>query len=228
MKTLNERRLDAAKGTKGISGSPIRNLVLRIIEDIPTPPEAILDFGAGVGDFIKILDGAAIGETLKGIDILERPEQLPDNIDWVSQDLNEEFSDGTQYDLVVSLEVIEHLENPRAMIRNIFSLLKPGGHAIITTPNQNSLSSILALIFKGHFIAFLDSNYPGHITALTNLDLIRIAKEAGFTVTGIEYTDSGRPPKFRKISWQALSFGILKGKWFSGNVAILLQKPSKP
>lgn len=44
------------------------------------------------------------------------------------------------FDRVVSREVIEHVVNPKAMLREIYRVLKPGGIAVITTENRESLS----------------------------------------------------------------------------------------
>ena len=44
-------------------------------------------------------------------------------------------------DVVVAVETIEHLENPRAFMRELTRLVKSGGTVIVTTPNQLSLLS---------------------------------------------------------------------------------------
>lgn len=44
------------------------------------------------------------------------------------------FPDGT-FDVVVSIDVHEHLEAPRALNREIARVLRPGGKAVVTTPN---------------------------------------------------------------------------------------------
>jgi 2-polyprenyl-3-methyl-5-hydroxy-6-metoxy-1,4-benzoquinol methylase len=42
-------------------------------------------------------------------------------------------------DVVASVETIEHLENPRAFMRQLARVVKPGGVVIVSTPNQLSL-----------------------------------------------------------------------------------------
>ena len=51
-------------------------------------------------------------------------------------------------DVVTALEVIEHLENPRAFCRELARVAKPGGWVVVTTPNQLSLLSLLSLVVK--------------------------------------------------------------------------------
>ena len=54
------------------------------------------------------------------------------------------------------METIEHLENPRAFVRKLVRLAKPGGWVVVTTPNQRSLLSLLTLMTKGKFSHFQD------------------------------------------------------------------------
>jgi len=95
-------------------------------------------------------------------------------------------------DVVVAIETIEHLENPRAFIRELARLAKSGGLVVVTTPNQLSFLSLLTLVVKHRFSAFQDVHYPAHLTALLEVDLIRIAKERGLTEIAITFTGHGR------------------------------------
>ena len=96
------------------------------------------------------------------------------------------LSDGVA-EVVVGVETIEHLENPRAFARELNRLCRPGGWIIITTPNQLSFLSKLTLLLKNEFNAFQASSYPAHITALLEVDLRRIATEcAGPTNSDIQ------------------------------------------
>jgi 2-polyprenyl-3-methyl-5-hydroxy-6-metoxy-1,4-benzoquinol methylase len=97
-------------------------------------------------------------------------------------------------DIAVSLETIEHLENPRAFCRELVRIMKPGAWLLVSTPNQRSLGSLGALLFKEHFSAFRDSCYPAHQTALLDTDLRRIAAENELQDIAIAFTGSGRIP----------------------------------
>jgi 2-polyprenyl-3-methyl-5-hydroxy-6-metoxy-1,4-benzoquinol methylase len=125
-------------------------------------------------------------------------------------------------DAVTAIEVIEHLENPREFMRKLVRVAKPGGWIVVTTPNQLSLLSLLTLIVKHHFQAFQDGDYPMHLTALLEVDLRRIAAEAGLAGIAIEYSQSGRIPLTPRHYPRTLS------RWFpralSDNVLVIGQK----
>ena len=155
---------------------------------------------------------------------MERPEDLPDAIGWHHQDLNDDLSYDEPFDVVICSEVIEHLENPREVFRNLERLTRPGGTLILTMPNQESIRSYVGLLFGGHFTQFLGSSYPAHITALLRLDLIRICKETGFQPPSFYYSNEGGIPKLPLVKWQRVSFGSLRGRLFSDNVAMIARK----
>lgn len=51
-----------------------------------------------------------------------------------------------QYDLVTSLEVIEHVAEPRAFIHGLADLLAADGLLILSTPNRTSLSRLMMIV----------------------------------------------------------------------------------
>lgn len=51
------------------------------------------------------------------------------------QDMEKPFRNG-KFDVAIALDVIEHLPNPSLGIKNVYNLLRPGGKAIFTTPND--------------------------------------------------------------------------------------------
>jgi 2-polyprenyl-3-methyl-5-hydroxy-6-metoxy-1,4-benzoquinol methylase len=126
-----------------------------------------------------------------------RYADFPDGVEFHQLDLDGEGPLPTSVagaDVVAAVETIEHLENPRALARQLIRLAKPGGWILLTTPNQRSALSLLTLCVKGQFSAFQDAEYPAHITALLESDLRRIGAELGLTDAAVEYTGHGRIP----------------------------------
>ena len=215
---LLERRMQAAVASRGTSGDAIYNAA-RAKAQAMNLTGRVLEFGAGTGTLITQLVANGCTCTFTGADLLPRPAGIPRDVEWIHADLNTPLpsADGS-FDAIISTEVIEHLENPRAVFREFARLLQPGGHLLLTTPNQESIRSLASLIARGHHVAFLDESYPAHLTALVRKDLERMCFESGFEPPRFSYTDHGAVPKWTSLTWQSLSGGLLRGRWFSDNL----------
>jgi len=223
MKNLLNYHSDAIKMAGGTSGAPVKEMILRLIYDLSSDPCSILDVGAGKGELLKILSLHYPNAALSGIDVLPAPNDLS-HAQWHVVDLNQPYKEPGTFDLVICSEVIEHVENPRLLFRFLFSCTKDNGFIIVTTPNQRSLRSLLSVVLYEHFVAFRDSCYPAHITALLKMDLLRMSEENHLNHIKTLYTNRGGLPGLPRLSWQAVSFGLLRGSWFSDNIGLLVHK----
>lgn len=222
---LSTQRQLASVASSGISSEPIYTAFEQVIVQFDLRGE-VLDFGAGVGNLTLILQALSRFTALTAVDLMPRPLGMPESIQWIRWDLNEAINLPNQsFDAIVSAEVIEHLENPRAVARDWFRLLRPGGTLVFSTPNNESWRSLMALLFRGHFVAFSDSCYPAHITALLRKDLERLLLEAGFSSPQFVFTNVGGIPKLPKLHWQTISAGLLKGVRYSDNILAIAKKP---
>lgn len=187
------------------------------------PSDSILDVGAGQGHLLHMLDAAGFLK-LTGIDALPAPANTKFN--WKLADLNkfEQANTWTPVEWITCTEVIEHLENPRHLLRTLHGLLQPGGRLLLSTPNVESLRSILSLIFRSHFVDFLDTSYPAHITPVLKMDLERMLKEIGFELEAMNYSDVGVLPHFTNFTWQGVSGNLLAGKFFSDHLFVVARK----
>jgi 2-polyprenyl-3-methyl-5-hydroxy-6-metoxy-1,4-benzoquinol methylase len=219
---LSTFRMESALRSAGTSRSDIKSMVLRLLDEHNVKGR-LLDFGAGIGELVVTLNNRG-GMEIHGVDIMARPNGLPDQIIWHQQDLNEEFANNREFfDVVVCTEVIEHLENPRAVFRNLYRLLKPDGKLVLTMPNQENIRSFLTLIFRGQFASFMGPEYPAHITALLRVDLLRISQETGFSEPRFIYSGYGLMPK-AWTTWQKASGNVLRGRLFSDNLGMIVTK----
>lgn len=108
-----------------------------------------LDLGCGIGFFSRILKEK--GWTVLGIDIDQEAIELAKGT--CSRDATisfqvgdvEEFvhSSGDTFDLILCLEVIEHLNGYEKLMADIVRLLAPGGILIVSTPNRWSLEGLV-------------------------------------------------------------------------------------
>jgi 2-polyprenyl-3-methyl-5-hydroxy-6-metoxy-1,4-benzoquinol methylase len=71
-----------------------------------------------------------------------------------------------QYGLITAIEVIEHVESPIGFLRNIGNLLSPGGVAVITTPNVESLPGRLKMLFRGKVRTMDEQGDPTHVSPI--------------------------------------------------------------
>lgn len=223
---LKAQRKLSAISSGGISKTEVYNKFEQVLLELDAKGD-LLDFGSGTGNLVKQFQKLNRFNSLTAIDIIEKPVEIDNFIQWISWDLNETTNLPNQaFDIIISSEVIEHLENPRAVVREWFRLLRSGGTLVFSTPNNESLRSLLALLVQGHFVSFGDNCYPAHITALLRKDIERILKEAGFYSPKFIFTDVGGIPKLPKLSWQTISGELLKGLRFSDNIIAIASKPN--
>lgn len=180
----------------------------------------ILDIGCGAGDLLTILKKNGFAN-LTGCDGYSFG--VPGEIRFIQKNLNEPWRFSETFELIFSLEVIEHLENPRAFFREAYGALAKGGSILVSTPNNESITSLISLAIKGNFSAFVGDCYPAHITPVLSMDAERMAKEAGFQKIEILYSNHGRMPGIRH-HWQDFFGGLCAGKRFSDNFFLRAEK----
>ena len=189
---VNRHALETrARQSAGASNHAIYSMVARALDARRAGGELFVDVGCGTGNLWPYVRGRFA--RYAGVDAV-RYEGLPAEIEWSRADLDSgrtPLADDCA-DVVVSVETIEHLENPRAFMRELVRVAKPGGLIVVTTPNQLSLLSLLTLVFKHRFAAFQDVHYPAHLSALLESDLRRIAAECALRDVEIDYSREGR------------------------------------
>jgi SAM-dependent methyltransferase len=130
---------------------------------------------------------------------------------------------GNHYDLIILGEVLEHLYTPPTMVLRMFrSLLRPGGHLVIQTPNPVSLMKRL-LLLKGHSpfeIIRDDTMNPGHYCEYTVPDLLYLARIADYAVDQYSVTNY-----FGEPNWlYDLACRLLPGPLGDG-ITMVLRRP---
>lgn len=96
--------------------------------------ESILELGCGTG-----YGTAELAEALPSVVAVDRiapdAETRHPNASFMRADARSIPLRPGRFDMVVSFQVIEHIENPRPYLDTIARMLKPGGCALLTTPN---------------------------------------------------------------------------------------------
>lgn len=133
------------------------------------------------------------------------------------------FGDG-EFDGAILCDVIEHLPDHARVLRELARVLKPGGCAVVLTPNTNRISSRLHYLFTGFhkvkraFIgfdvppekSFAFHNYPPHLPVY-----LYQAHSAGLDF--VELAGVGIKAK-NVIEWLLLAPFIRAGTWVTTGV----------
>ena len=123
--------------------------VTDLLADLPANGKMLLDVSCKEGDVLQAL--APRGFTLRGTNFEpDGPSLNGIPVDY-GIDLRKPlpYADAS-FDVVLLVEVIEHLENHRIAIGELARILKPGGVLILTTPNIMRLNSRLHFLFSGY------------------------------------------------------------------------------
>jgi 2-polyprenyl-3-methyl-5-hydroxy-6-metoxy-1,4-benzoquinol methylase len=163
----------------------------------------ILDLGCGNGSMLSRLRRQ--GWRLHGIEVsrsglAEAQKDHPD-IGFSYGDLGADLSShhlAGKCDVVISIEVVEHIFYPRVFARNCHTFLKPGGMLVISTPYHGYLKNLVLAVtgkMDAHFTALWDC---GHVKFWSRKTLTTLLEQAGFRVTA--FYGVGRVP----LLWKSM------------------------
>jgi 2-polyprenyl-3-methyl-5-hydroxy-6-metoxy-1,4-benzoquinol methylase len=159
-------------------------------------PTRILDLGCGNGSMSNVL--AQKGYQVLGIEesgqgIMNAKQSFP-KCEFIQRSIYDlPYSQLIQsFDVVISVEVIEHLFYPKELAKSAQRCLKPDGRLIVTTPYHGYLKN-LALAATGkmdqHFHVLWDG---GHIKFFSPKTLTNLLETEGYT--NIQFKFVGRMP----------------------------------
>lgn len=145
---------------KKASGQPTNDLVLALVaEALADGPKRILDLGCGAGYTLELI--AALYRArgwdpavyLSGVDIDLSGYRA--SVPSAPMDLNEPLPQGWgPFDIVLSIEVLEHSRRPYMLLADIRRILAPGGRFIFSVPNPGNMSSRWKYFLYGHHHMF--------------------------------------------------------------------------
>ena len=111
-------------------------------------------------------------------------------------------------DVVLCLDVLEHLIDPWSTITRLATLLKPGGVLIASVPNVRHFRVVLPLLFRGQWkyadFGLMDRT---HLRFFTRGSAIELLEAAGLRVDAVR---SSGMESWHKRAIAALSFGALE------------------
>ena len=96
---------------------------------------SILDFGCGAGSFLKKLNGAGYTD-LSGVEVSEVKPSITCDSFVITKTIQKR-----KYDVILMMDVLEHIEDDSAALIRIKSHLKPGGKLLLSVPAYQLLWS---------------------------------------------------------------------------------------
>ncbi|MDE5465491.1 bifunctional 2-polyprenyl-6-hydroxyphenol methylase/3-demethylubiquinol 3-O-methyltransferase UbiG [Bradyrhizobium sp. CSS354] len=177
---------------------------------LPDGASRILEVGPGGGYTLRWLRSIYPNVTTVGVEVnRELKEELEENADIaVIGNIDDCSSDLGQFDLVLLLDVLEHLPDPGRTLRSISGLLTEGGRIIVSVPNVAHLSVALPLLFRRKF-TYRDSGILDrtHLRFFVEGTAVELLNDADLIVTdGLVAGIEG--PKSKLID--CLSLGVLR------------------
>ncbi len=173
-----------------------------VTQALPFKGLRILDIGCGGGLLSEPM--ARLGAEVVGADAAPRnipvarlhAEQSGLAIDYRHTTAEDMAAAGERFDVVLNMEVVEHVSDPLAYLTACQTLLKPGGLMVCSTLNRNPKSYLMAIIGAEHVMRWLPKgthDWKKFITPDELYDLIRRA--------GLDPVDR-KGMVFNPVSWR--------------------------
>lgn len=171
----------------------------------------VLDAGSGFGQYVYYLTRKKPELEILGVDV--KQEQIDDCNRFFkrikAKNVRFELADLTTlapvelYDLILCVDVMEHIEQDRLVLTNFYKTLHKGGMLIISTPSDQGGSDVHHHSEHDTAVGFIDEHVRDGYS-VTDLD--EKLRAAGFEKTEIHY-QYGKPGKF---SWKlSMKYPIL-------------------
>lgn len=129
------------QGVTFVRGLKLRRCVAILDAVASTRPAEprIIELGCGTGWLTSILGtiGPSVGVDLADVAIKEASRRYP-HVEFVVADIPTWDYPRASFDIVVSHEVLEHIEEQEAYLEVAYGLLRKGGYLVLTTPNKRT------------------------------------------------------------------------------------------
>jgi 2-polyprenyl-6-hydroxyphenyl methylase/3-demethylubiquinone-9 3-methyltransferase len=153
---------------------------------------SILDVGCGGGLVCEPL--CRLGGQITGIDgsgptieVAKAHSALMGlDIDYRVSTIEELVASGESYDVVLALEIVEHVANVHGFVKSCIQVLKPGGIIIFSTLNRTLKSYLVAILGAEYLMRWLPRGTHNWSKFLTPAELAAPLRENNVNVTAIQ------------------------------------------
>lgn len=158
-----------------------------LVEVEPLKGLRLLDIGCGGGLLSEPM--ARLGAEVVGADAAAgnipvaqvHAEQMGLDIDYRHTTAEALADAGEQFDVVLNMEVVEHVADPLAYLTACQRLLKPGGLMVASTINRNPKSFMVAIVGAEHVMRWLPKGTHEWSKFITPEELADLIVKAGLT-----------------------------------------------
>ena len=173
-----------------------------ILPLLPENSNRIFEVGCGTGNTLSFLKSSGRCQWAGGIELFhDAADAARKNIDFVLEGSVENIElpfEEQSMDVILCLDVLEHLVDPWKVVHRLHVLLKPGGVLVCSIPNIRYFRVVLSLLICGKWeyseSGILDKTHLRFFTKKTAIELVTCS---GLTVdmlasTGLEKGRKGR------------------------------------
>jgi 2-polyprenyl-3-methyl-5-hydroxy-6-metoxy-1,4-benzoquinol methylase len=186
----------------------------KLIGSLKQKPKKILDAGSGIGSQVFWLTDRYKSAEIIGVDIdknkLKSAQEFKvkffksKNISFSYGDVTAKVKQGNKHDLIVNIDVLEHVKDYKVALRNFYLLLKKGGYLYIHTPQPNQ---------KRIFKQFKSWEHEDHVReGYTPELLLNELERCGFKIIDSKETFG----YFGKLAWELNHFSLAKSFILAG------------
>lgn len=167
---------------------------------LPSHVERIFELGCGEGATLALLKDKGMADWTCGVDINQTALAVARNrgVDQVIQGNIEESELGIHpesYDVILCLDVLEHLVNPWKAMYVLYGMLKPGGVFVASIPNIRFIKTLLPLVFMDRWqyeeSGILDRT---HLRFFTYTSAVELVKSCGLEIEAVKANRSTKWP----------------------------------
>lgn len=163
-------------------------------------PQAILDVGCGQGRYAELLRSHFSKAQISGVDfspiaVQKAQARYLDMSFHIGKAEQMDFIPSASVDLVLNIEVLEHVVDARQTLNEFSRVLRPGGKLVLTTPcaNRLSLEWCENILLHGRLrpsedgFQLFHTDPPEHVRRLTSAQLCRLLEDSGMRTDTVRF-----------------------------------------